>query len=61
VNRQCIDPGTAGITQPQQFGDFVEGLAGCVVDGCAHVTETLALGEIEVGVAAGNDQGQGPG
>ena len=57
-----VDPGTAGIAEAEQLGDLVEGLAGGVVDGAAD--ERVAPGavrgarEIEVGVAAGDDQRQ---
>jgi putative nucleotidyltransferase with HDIG domain len=61
VSRQRIDPGAAGITQTQQLGDFVEGLAGCVVERGAHVPVAFAMGDIEVGVAAGNHQSQSSG
>ncbi len=58
-----VDPRTAGIAQAQEFGDFVVGFAGRIVDGATDervgpcVVE--AGGEIEVGVATGDNQGQG--
>ena len=62
VRGQRIDPGTARVAQSQQLGDLVEGFAGCIVEGGAHVAISKALtlmpGEIEVGVTAGNHQGQ---
>src|ERR1700692_2256112 len=62
VRRQRIDPRTARVAQAQQLGDFVESLAGRIVEGGANVLVSKALalvpGEIEVGVTAGNDQGQ---
>ena len=60
---QRIDPGTARVAQSQQLGDLVEGFAGGIVERGADIAigEAFALvaDEIEVGVATGNDQGQG--
>ena len=60
-----IDPGAARVAQSQQLGDFVKGLAGRIVERGADVAVGKALslmpGEIEMGVAAGNHQGQGSG
>ena len=36
VPRPCLDPGTAGITEPQHLGDLVERLADGVIDGGAE-------------------------
>ena len=62
VRGQGIDPGAARVAQPQQFGDLVEGFAGCIVERGANVTVGKALplmtGQIKMGVAAGDDQGQ---
>jgi len=54
-----VDPGAAGIAQAEELGDFIEGLAGSVVEGAAdkRVSPGAVGGaaEIEVGMAAGDD------
>ena len=63
MGREGVDPGAAGIAQAEQFGDLVEGLAGGVVYGVSNVAVapafTVAAGEVEVGVPAGDNQGKG--
>jgi hypothetical protein len=58
-----IDPRPARVAQSQQLSDLVKGLAGGIVERRAHVAVSKALslvpGEIEMGVAAGNHEGQG--
>ena len=60
---QGIDPGAAGIAKAEKLGDLVVGFAGGVVDGAADEAvgpgPLGGLGEIEVGVAARDDQGEG--
>jgi putative nucleotidyltransferase with HDIG domain len=62
VGGKCIDPRAARVAQPQQLGDLVKGLTGCIVERGAHVAVrkalSLALGQIKMGVTAGNDQRQ---
>jgi len=63
VEGECIDPGAAGVAEAEELGDFVVGFAGGVVEGAAD--EGIVPGvfkgadEVEVGVAAGDDQCQG--
>ena len=58
-----VDPGTAGIAEAEELGDFVEGFAGGVVNGAADEgVMPRAVGgvrEIEMRVAAGDDEGEG--
>ena len=58
-----VDPRAAGIAEPEQLGDFVVGFAGGVVDGAADEgvvpRAVRGSGQIEMRVAAGDDQGQG--
>ena len=77
VGGEAIDPGAAGVAEAEELGDFVEGFAGGVVDGAADVAvgpgEWLrgvdvaslpclpGMGEVEVSVAAGDDEGEGGG
>ena len=62
VGREAIDDGATRISQAEQFGDFVEGFAGGIVAGVADVfvgPEVVLFGsEIEMSVAAGDDQGE---
>ena len=63
VERESVDPGTSGIAEAEQLGDFVVGFAGSVVEGAADEGvmpgAVRGAGEIEMGVAAGDDQSQG--
>lgn len=60
---ECVDPRSTGIAESQEFGDLVVGLTGGVVDSTAY--ERVApcavgwTGEVEMGVSAGDDEGQG--
>ena len=58
-----IDPWTARVPKSQQLGDLVKGLSGCIVERGAHVAVGKALslmpGQIKMGVASGNHQGEG--
>ena len=58
-----VDPGAAGVAEAEKLGDFVVGFAGGVVNGAADEGVVPGAvggsGEIEVGVAAGDDEGQG--
>ena len=60
VGGERVDPGAAGVAEAEELGYLVEGLAGGVVDGVADVAVVppgvAVLGEIEVGVAAGDDK-----
>ena len=63
VGGEGVDPGAAGVGQAEELGDLVEGLAGGVVEGLAYVAEVPRLfgrlgGEVEVGVAAADDEGE---
>ena len=61
--RECINPWTAGITEPEKLGDFVECFAGGVVDGAADERvgpcAVCRAREEEVSVSAGDDEGEG--
>ena len=65
VGGEGVDPGAAGIAEAEELGDFVVGFAGGVVDGAADDAVVPGCrfarlaGEIEVGVAAGDDEGEG--
>jgi hypothetical protein len=58
-----VDPRASGIAEAEEFGDFVVGFAGGVVEGAADEGVVPGFGdgagEVEVGVAAGDDEGQG--
>ena len=58
-----VDPGTSGIAEAEQLGDLVVGFAGGVVDGAADEgvvpCAVGGAGEIEMGVTAGDDEGEG--
>ena len=58
-----VDPWAAGIAEAEKLSDFVEGFACGVIDGAANEgVGPCALGrarEKEVGVAAGDDEGEG--
>ena len=62
VGSQGVDPRAAGVAEAEEFGDFVEGLAGGIVDGVAYVAVVpggvAVLRQIEVGVSAGDDEGE---
>ena len=63
VGREGVDPGATGVAEAEQLGDLVVGLAGGVVDGAADVLVAPGAcgalrGEVEVGVAAGDDEGE---
>src|ERR1700735_3784836 len=60
--RQSVDPWPSRIAEAEKLGDLVIGLAGGVVQ-CAANEGVLpgvgnGLGEVKMGVAAGDDQGQ---
>ena len=63
VKGEVVDPGASGVAEAKELGDFVVGFSGGVVDGAAD--EGIGPGaaggggEEEVGVAAGNDKGEG--
>src|SRR5580698_1490610 len=61
--RESIDPWAARITEPQQLGDLVVRLTGCVVQRAANQRVapcTVArLGQIKMRVATRDDQRQG--
>jgi hypothetical protein len=58
-----VNPWAAGVAEAEQFGDFIEGFAGSIVDGAAD--ESVGPGAIsgprekKVSVAAGDDEGEG--
>ena len=62
VGGEGVDPGAAGVAETEELGYLVEGFAGGVVDGVAYVAVVppgvRVFGQIEVGVAAGDDQGE---
>ena len=66
VRSESIDPGATGVAEAEELGDLVEGFAGGVVDGAADVAvlpERLVVcgglvGEVEVGVSSGDDEGE---
>ena len=57
-----VDPGASGIAEAKELGYLVEGFAGGIVEGAADEGVAPGVvggaGEIEVGVAAGDDQGE---
>jgi len=58
-----VHPGAAGVGKAEELGDLVVGFAGCVVKGFADVAVVPGLlrragGEVEVGVAAADDEGE---
>jgi hypothetical protein len=61
VEGEGVDPGTAGVAEAEELGDFVVGFAGGVVEGAADEGVAPGVGggggEVEVGVAAGDYQG----
>jgi len=63
VAGEGVNPGASGITEAEELGDLVVGFAGSVVDGAADEgvgpCAVGGTGEKEVGVAAGDDQGEG--
>jgi hypothetical protein len=63
VGGECGDPGSTGIAEAKHLGGFVEGLPGGVVNGAADIFVGPEAGgfrdEVEVGVTAGDDEGQG--
>jgi hypothetical protein len=63
VAGEGVDPGASGITEAEELGDLVVGFSGGVVDGAADEgvgpCAVGGTGEKEVGVAAGDDQGEG--
>ena len=56
-----IDPGATGITEAKELGHLVEGFACGVIYGVTYIAVmpgvSLAAGEVEMGVAAGDYQG----
>ena len=64
VGGEGVDPGAAGVAEAEELGDLVVGFAGGVVDRAAYVAvgpgaiASLLLGEVEMGVAAGDDEGE---
>ena len=58
VSGEGIDPGTTRVAQPKQLSDLVEGFPGCIVERGPNVAVAPLLDEIEMGMAAGNDQSQ---
>jgi len=62
VGCEGVDPGSSRIAEAEEFGHLVEGFAGGIVDGVADVAVGPAFavlaGEVEVGVSAGNDEGE---
>ena len=63
VASEGIHPGAAGVGQAEQLGYLVVGFAGCVVERFADVAVVPCLlrragGEVEVCVAAADDQGE---
>ena len=63
VGGEGVDPGAAGVAEAEELGHLVVGFAGGVVYGAAYVAVVPAVsrpwcGEIEVGVAAGDDEGE---
>jgi len=63
VECESVDPGTTGVAEAEKLGDFVVGFAGGVVNGAADEGVVPGAvggtGEIKMGVAAGDDEGQG--
>jgi hypothetical protein len=58
VSGQGIDPGTTRVAETKQLRNLVEGFPGCIVECRPNVAVAPLLDEIEMGMAAGNDQGQ---
>jgi hypothetical protein len=61
VESESVDPGTAGVAEAEELGDFVVGFAGGIVEGTADegVVPSVFEGadEVQVGMAAGDDEG----
>ncbi len=58
VSSEGIDPRTTRVAQPKQLSDLVKGFPGCIVERGPNIAVAPLLDEIEMGMAAGNDQGQ---
>ena len=62
MSRQPVDDRASGITEAEQFCDFVESLAGSVVTSVADVfirpTLIVLGGQIQVGVPSRDDQSE---
>ncbi len=63
VGGEGVDPGASGVAEAEEFGDLVEGFSSGVVYGAAYVAVVpggfpALLGEVEVGVSAGDDEGE---
>ena len=63
VGGEGVEPRAAGIAEAEELGYFVEGFSGGVVDGAAYVAVAPGagrggVGEVEVGVAAGDYEGE---
>ena len=60
-----VEPGTAGVAETEELGDLVVGFAGGIVEGAADEGVVPGAGggagKVEVGVAAGDDEGQSRG
>src|SRR5919108_1629637 len=59
---KLVDNRSARITKREQFGDFIERLAGgivaCMADVLVRPTLTLLLGKVEMSMPSRNDQSQ---
>ncbi len=62
VGGEGVDPGATGVAEAEEFGDLVKGFARRVVERAADIAVGpgvgLLAGEVEVGVATTNDQGE---
>src|SRR5258707_5217795 len=62
VGRQTVDDGAAGVAEAEEFGGFVEsfssGVVACVADVFVNPSRSTPFGKVEVGVAAGDNQGE---
>src|ERR1700722_6209885 len=60
---ESVDPGSSGIAEAEELGNFVVSFAGCVVKGATDKRVLPGVGngsgQIEVGVATGDDESQG--
>jgi len=63
VQGEGIDPGTAGVSEAEELGDFVVGFTGGIVHGPTDEGVVPGAvgraGEIEMGVSTGDDEGEG--
>ena len=62
VGGEGVDPGATRVSQSEELGHLVEGLAGCIVHRVAHIAigpdVSVTMDEVEVSVPTRDDEGQ---